>query len=62
MKDDTAAGSWREATKLVRAGLQRSGFCETSEALFKRADRALYLSKSSGRNRVTADGANAAAA
>jgi O-succinylhomoserine sulfhydrylase len=34
MKDDTAAGSWREATKLVRAGLQRSGFCETSEALF----------------------------
>ncbi len=34
MKDDTAAGSWREATKLVRAGLARSGFCETSEALF----------------------------
>lgn len=34
MKDDTAAGSWRDATKLVRAGIQRSGFCETSEALF----------------------------
>jgi O-succinylhomoserine sulfhydrylase len=34
MKDDTAAGSWREATKLVRAGLKRSGFSETSEALF----------------------------
>ncbi|HYN39071.1 MAG TPA: O-succinylhomoserine sulfhydrylase [Rhodospirillales bacterium] len=34
MKDDTAAGSWRDATKLIRAGLTRSGFCETSEALF----------------------------
>jgi O-succinylhomoserine sulfhydrylase len=34
MKDDTGAGSWRDATKLIRAGLARSGFCETSEALF----------------------------
>ena len=30
----TAQSSWREATRLVRGGLERTPFCETSEALF----------------------------
>jgi two-component system cell cycle response regulator len=46
----------------VSVGVAESHGEETPEALFKRADQALYLSKSSGRNRVTADESSAAAA
>jgi len=46
----------------VSIGVAESHGGEPCEALFKRADQALYLSKSSGRNRVTADGASAEAA
>jgi len=46
----------------VSIGVSESHGGETSDALFKRADQALYLSKSSGRNRVTANENNAAAA
>lgn len=34
MKDESPRDSWRDATKLVREGLSRSPFSETSEALF----------------------------
>ncbi len=34
MKDESPRESWRDATKLVREGLTRSSFSETSEALF----------------------------
>lgn len=34
MKDDSSRDSWRDATKLVREGISRSSFSETSEALF----------------------------
>lgn len=34
MKDDSPRESWREATRLVREGLTRSLFSETSEALY----------------------------
>lgn len=33
-KDEASQASWREATRLVRGGLARTPFCETSEALF----------------------------
>ena len=33
-KDGKGAKAWRQATSLVRGGLERSGFGETSEALF----------------------------
>ena len=33
-KRERDAGAWRQATRLVRGGLERSGFGETSEALF----------------------------
>jgi len=46
----------------VSIGLAESHGGEPPEALFKRADQALYLSKSSGRNRVSTDESNAAAA
>ncbi|MBW7852595.1 MAG: O-succinylhomoserine sulfhydrylase [Rhodospirillales bacterium] len=32
--DDTSPKAWRQATRLVRGGLRRTGFDETSEALF----------------------------
>ncbi|MBV9394682.1 MAG: diguanylate cyclase, partial [Methylobacteriaceae bacterium] len=38
----------------VSIGLADRGLEANPDALFKRADRALYASKSSGRNRVTA--------
>jgi two-component system cell cycle response regulator len=41
----------------VSIGVAGSGPGDTPDALFKRADRALYLSKNSGRNRVTASAA-----
>jgi two-component system cell cycle response regulator len=41
----------------VSIGVAASGLGDTPDALFKRADRALYLSKNSGRNRVTASAA-----
>ncbi|MBL8660187.1 MAG: O-succinylhomoserine sulfhydrylase [Rhodospirillales bacterium] len=34
MKDESPRESWRDATKLVREGMSRSPFSETSEALF----------------------------
>jgi two-component system cell cycle response regulator len=46
----------------VSIGVAESHGEEAPEALFKRADRALYASKTSGRNRVTADESSAAAA
>jgi two-component system cell cycle response regulator len=46
----------------VSIGVAESHGDELPEALFKRADQALYLSKSGGRNRVTANESNAAAA
>ncbi|MBL6946861.1 MAG: O-succinylhomoserine sulfhydrylase [Rhodospirillales bacterium] len=33
-KNETAQSSWRESTRLVRGGLERTAFSETSEALF----------------------------
>jgi len=41
----------------VSIGVAASARGDTPDALFKRADRALYLSKNSGRNRVTASAA-----
>jgi two-component system cell cycle response regulator len=41
----------------VSIGIAGSGPGDTPDALFKRADRALYASKNSGRNRVTASAA-----
>jgi two-component system cell cycle response regulator len=41
----------------VSIGLADRGLEANPEALFKRADRALYASKASGRNRVTATAA-----
>ncbi|MGO9427458.1 diguanylate cyclase, partial [Rhodoblastus sp.] len=41
----------------VSIGVAASDCGDTPDALFKRADRALYLSKNSGRNRVTASAA-----
>jgi two-component system cell cycle response regulator len=38
----------------VSIGLADRGLDANPDALFKRADRALYASKTSGRNRVTA--------
>jgi two-component system cell cycle response regulator len=38
----------------VSIGLADRGIDSNPDALFKRADRALYASKASGRNRVTA--------
>ncbi len=46
----------------VSIGVGESHGGENSDLLFKRADKALYLSKTSGRNRVTADESNQAAA
>jgi two-component system cell cycle response regulator len=46
----------------VSIGVAESHGDGAPEALFKRADQALYLAKSSGRNRVTADETNAQAA
>ena len=41
----------------VSIGLAERGHDSEPERLFRRADRALYRSKSSGRNRVSADAA-----
>ena len=47
----------RAITVTVSAGLAESIGDANPDALFKRADRALYKSKHNGRNRVTADAA-----
>jgi two-component system cell cycle response regulator len=55
-------GGARSLPITVSIGVAESHGGGTSEALFKRADQALYLAKSSGRNRVTADESSAQAA
>jgi two-component system cell cycle response regulator len=55
-------GGARTLPITVSIGVAESHGGEAPEALFKRADQALYLSKTSGRNRVTADESKAAAA
>jgi PleD family two-component response regulator len=44
----------------VSIGLADGGLDANPDALFKRADRALYASQASGRNRVTCRGLSAA--
>jgi two-component system, cell cycle response regulator len=55
-------GGAETLTITVSIGVAESHGGESPDALIRRADQALYLSKSGGRNRVTVDGSSAAAA